>query len=92
MPHDTNSISREDLAYWRGMRAELLPEDRHDEAVRFLTSIFRGSENAPYLRRDLRHWKYYRPHPFMKEGRWTLNILNWLMSCRILGAESKNAC
>jgi hypothetical protein len=51
------------------MKAELLPEERHDEAVEFLTSIFPGSENAPYLRRDLRHWKYYRPHPFMKEAR-----------------------
>ena len=51
------------------MRAELLPEDCHEEAVEFLTSIFPGSENAPYLRRDLRHWKYYAPHPFMEEAR-----------------------
>jgi hypothetical protein len=51
------------------MRAELLPEDSHEEAVEFLTSIFPGSENAPYLCRDLRHWKYYQSHPFRKEAR-----------------------
>jgi hypothetical protein len=51
------------------MRAELLPEDCHDEAVRFLTEVFPGSEDAPFLRRDLRHWKYYQPHPFNKEPR-----------------------
>jgi hypothetical protein len=51
------------------MRAELLPEDCHEDAVEFLTSIFPGSEKAPYLGRQLRHWKYYAPHPFTKEAR-----------------------
>jgi hypothetical protein len=51
------------------MRAELLAEDCHDEAVEFLTSVFPGSQDAPFLRRDLRHWKYYGPHPFVKGPR-----------------------
>jgi hypothetical protein len=51
------------------MRAELLPEDCHDEAVEFLTSVFPGSQDAPFLRRELRHWKYYAPHPFKIEPR-----------------------
>lgn len=51
------------------MRAELLPEDCHDEAVEFLTSVFPGSQDAPFLGRELRHWKYYGPHPFTKKSR-----------------------
>jgi hypothetical protein len=46
------------------MNLEPLSEDRHDEAAAFLASVFPGSEGAPFLGRELRHWKYYAPHPF----------------------------
>lgn len=51
------------------MKLETLPEDRHADAVAFLSTIFPGSEGAPFLGRDLRHWKYYAPHPFAAESR-----------------------
>jgi hypothetical protein len=51
------------------MELELLPEDRHDEAVELLTSVFPGSQGAPFLDRALRHWKYYAPHPFSQQTR-----------------------
>jgi hypothetical protein len=57
------------LSYWRKMKLERLPEDRHDEAVRFLADVFPGSQDAPFLNRELRHWKYYQPHPFGQEPR-----------------------
>jgi hypothetical protein len=49
------------------MKLERLPEDHHEEAVEFLGSVFAASRDAPFLNRELRHWKYYRPHPF-REG------------------------
>jgi hypothetical protein len=51
------------------MNPESLAEDRHEEAVKFLAQIFSVSETAPLLRRDLRHWKYYAPHPFTTGSR-----------------------
>jgi hypothetical protein len=74
MPHDSNPapirVRGADLWHTGGkMRPELLPEDCHDEAVEFLTTVFPGSQDAPFLRRELRHWKYYGPHPFMKNPR-----------------------
>ncbi len=51
------------------MEAELLPEDRHDEAVEFLLSIFPGAEGAPFIDREIRHWKYFAPHPFSAGSR-----------------------
>ena len=60
---------RNDLRYCEVMELELLPEDRHHEAVEFLTSVFPGSHDAPFLDPALRHWKYYAPHPFSKQTR-----------------------
>ncbi len=51
------------------MTVERLPEDCHDEAVAFLTGVFSCSAGAPFLNRELRHWKYYALHPFSKEPR-----------------------
>jgi hypothetical protein len=51
------------------MKLECLPEDRHEEAVEFLASAFATSRDAPFLSRELRHWKYYRPHPFWRDTR-----------------------
>jgi hypothetical protein len=51
------------------MNLEPLPEDRHEEATAFLASVFPGSEGAPFLGRELRHWKYYVPHPFSNGAR-----------------------
>jgi hypothetical protein len=51
------------------MELEQLSEDRHEEAAGFLTTIFPGSERAPFLDRALRHWMYYAPHPLCAESR-----------------------
>jgi hypothetical protein len=51
------------------MELEHLPEDAHDEAVAFLAVIFNASQDEQLLNRDLRHWKYYQPHPFCPETR-----------------------
>src|ERR1017187_4452501 len=51
------------------MKLERLPEDRHKEAVEFLAGVFATSPDEPFLNRELRHWKYYRPHPFSEETR-----------------------
>jgi hypothetical protein len=51
------------------MEFEQLPEDRHEEASRFLMEIFPDSEGAPFLDRALRHWMYYAPHPLCAESR-----------------------
>jgi hypothetical protein len=51
------------------MKLERLPEDRHKEAVEFLAGVFATPQDEPFLNRELRHWKYYRPHPFSEETR-----------------------
>jgi len=51
------------------MPLERLPEDRHEEAVEFLATVFSSPRDAPFLSRELRHWKYYAPHPFDQEAR-----------------------
>lgn len=51
------------------MQFEPLPEDHYDEAVAFLASIFLDSAGAPFLRRDVRHWMYYAPHPYWEGPR-----------------------
>jgi hypothetical protein len=51
------------------MNLERLPEDHHDEAVKFLASVFPQAAGAPFLERKLRHWAYYAPHPFAPQSR-----------------------
>ena len=51
------------------MRPERLPEDHYNEAIEFLTGVFPRSQDAPIVSRELRHWKYYVPHPFAKQSR-----------------------
>jgi hypothetical protein len=51
------------------MKLEYLTEDRYEEAVEFLASVFAASRDAPFLNRELRRWKYYQRHPFREETR-----------------------
>jgi hypothetical protein len=76
MPHDTNPAAIpgfragacerriRSICDTAKVRPEALPEDCHDEAVKFLAGVFSVSDDVPFLDRALRHWKFYAPHPF----------------------------